>query len=178
MGPDQIKKLNQIRMLILDVDGVMTDGFIFMHEPNQWRRNFFIRDGAGIKKMIDCGYLVSVITGSKSEDIRQRVQNLGIHHFYEGALNKIPAFEKLIQESDIKEFEMAYMGDDYFDLPILKRVGFSSAPRDAHSEVLKSVDYISIFDGGRGSVRELCDAILLNGALRNNSKQQELKNAN
>jgi len=178
MGPDHIKKLNQIRMLILDVDGVMTDGFIFMNEANQWRRNFFIRDGAGIKKMIDSGYLVSVITGSKSDDIRQRIQNLGVHFYYEGALDKIPAFENLLQQSKIKEIEMAYMGDDYFDLPVLRRVGFSSAPKDAHSQVLEVVDYVSNFSGGRGAVREICDAIILNGALRDNTKLQGFSNAN
>lgn len=178
MGPSHCKKLNQIRMLILDVDGVMTDGLIFMNEEGQWRRNFFIRDGAGIKKMIDSGYLISVITGSKSDDIRQRVKNLGIHYFYEGALNKIPAFENLIEVSKLKEAQMAYMGDDYFDIPILKRVGFSTAPRDAHADVLKSVDYISTFAGGRGAVREICDAILTNGSLRDSSKEQEVNHAN
>lgn len=151
--------LKKIKLLILDVDGIMTDCKIWLDGEGEWRRFFSIRDGVGIKNLLNNGIQVGVITGSKSKDIQLRVKNLGITYFYEGALDKIPSFEDLLLKSGFKETEMAYMGDDLFDIPILKRVAFSATVPEAQSEVLSVVNFITQKKGGEGAVREVCDMI-------------------
>lgn len=150
-------------MLVLDVDGVLTDTRIWF-DGKEWRRFFSIRDGVGIKRMMDLGYKIAIITGSKSEDIRARAQALGISYFYEGALDKEPAFLKLINESGISPAEMAYIGDDIFDIPLIKKVGFGATVPEAVDEVLEVADYVTRRGGGIGAVREVCDYICKYGS--------------
>lgn len=163
MTAEQIKILSNIKLLILDVDGVMTDCRIFMDTNGEWKRFFSIRDGAGIKRLIEAGYKTAVITGSASNDIRARVKSLGIHYFYEGALDKEPSFAKLQVESGIAPEQMAYMGDDYFDIPILQKVGFAATVPEAMEEVFSVVNYTTKRPGGNGAVREVCDHIYRHG---------------
>lgn len=152
-------------MLIMDVDGVLTDCRVFLDSDGQWKRQFSIRDGYGIVRLIEAGYKTAVITGSKSKDIEMRVKGLGIHYFFEGSLDKLPAFEKLQKESGISAAEMAYMGDDLFDIPILKQVGFAATVSDAMEPVLGVVDYVARRPAGNGAVREVCELILKFGAM-------------
>ncbi|MEN0058805.1 MAG: HAD-IIIA family hydrolase [Bdellovibrio sp.] len=159
----EISKLKQIKMLVLDVDGVLTDTRMWF-DGSEWRRFFSVRDGVGIKRLIESGYKIAVITGSKAEDIRARVKSLGIHYFYEGALDKEPSFAQLQQDSGVKPFEMAYVGDDIFDIPLLERVGFKVTVPEAVEEVMESVDYVTRRPGGCGAVREVCDYIFKYGA--------------
>lgn len=159
------QKLLKIKMLALDVDGILTDCRIWYDGQGQWRRFFSIRDGAGIKRLIDHGYQLAIITGSQSEDIRERAKSLKIHYFFEGALDKVPSFQKLIEQSKLKPEEIAYMGDDYFDIPLLKDVGFSATAPEAMPEVIDVVDYVCQRPGGNGAVREVCDLIFQFGAL-------------
>lgn len=160
--------LSQVKMLVLDVDGVMTDTRVFWAptgpDQGQWVRFFSIRDGAGIKRLQVAGYKIAIITGSTSEDIRQRAKSLKIDFFFEGALDKQPAFEKLQNDSGLKPTEMAYMGDDYFDVPILKEVAFAATVPDAMEEALEICDYITKRPAGAGAVREVCDLIFKYGA--------------
>jgi 3-deoxy-D-manno-octulosonate 8-phosphate phosphatase (KDO 8-P phosphatase) len=121
-----VKKLKPIKMLVLDVDGVLTDCRIFMDSNGEWKRFFSIRDGVGIKLLHEAGYKLAIITGTKSADIQARAKVLSIDYFYEGALDKKPSFERLQKESGISSAEMAYMGDDIFDIPLLASVGFGA----------------------------------------------------
>lgn len=150
-------------MLVMDVDGVLTDTRIWF-DGKEWRRFFSIRDGVGIKLLAEHGYRLAIITGSRAEDIRERAKSLGVHHFYEGALDKIPAFEKLVQESQISPDEMAYIGDDIFDLPLIDKVGIGITVPEAVPEVLEKVKNVTKAPGGMGAVREVCDLILKYGA--------------
>ncbi len=159
-----IKKIRPIKCIAFDVDGIFTDCKIFMDSSGQWRRTFSIRDGYGIKRLIEANYKIAVITASKSMDIAERVKVLGIQHFYEGSLDKVPAFESIIKKENILESEMAYMGDDLFDLPLLKRAGFSATVEDAMDDVVSQVDYIAKRPAGNGAVREVCDLIYKWGA--------------
>ena len=162
-APIDIQKLKSIKMLVLDVDGILTDCRLWMDSNGQWKRIYSVRDGVGIKALIEAGYQIGVITGSVAEDVRSRVKMLGIQHFYEGALNKIPSFHELQQKTGLSPQEMAYMGDDYFDLPILREVRFAATVPDAMDEVLEQVQYVTRRPAGNGAVREVCDYILKYG---------------
>jgi 3-deoxy-D-manno-octulosonate 8-phosphate phosphatase (KDO 8-P phosphatase) len=165
--PINIEKLKSIKMLVLDVDGILTDCKIWLDSNGQWKRFFSIRDGVGIKSLIEAGYQVGIITGSKAEDIRSRVQILGIQYFYEGALDKVPAFNDLQKKSGLLPSEMAYMGDDFFDIPVLQKVQFAATVPDAMEDVFQSVHYVTHRPAGHGAVREICDYILKYGFYSN-----------
>ena len=150
-------------MLVLDVDGILTDCKIFLDSNNEWKRIYSVRDGVGIKALIEANYKVAIITGATAVDVRARVKMLGIHHLYEGALNKLPAFEDLQKQTGLKPSEMAYMGDDFFDIPLLEKVQFSATVPDAMEEVLETVQHVTKRPAGNGAVREVCDYILKYG---------------
>lgn len=158
-----IQKLKSIKMLVLDVDGILTDCKLWLDSDNNWKRVYSVRDGVGIKDLINSGYQLAVITGSKAHDVRERVKMLGIQHFFEGALDKIPSFQQLQEATGLKPNEMAYMGDDYFDIPLLKQVQFAATVPEAIDEVIESVHYVTKRTGGNGAVREVCDYILRHG---------------
>ncbi|KYG69777.1 hypothetical protein AZI87_10530 [Bdellovibrio bacteriovorus] len=159
----EISKLKNIKMLVLDVDGVLTDTRMWF-DGKEWRRFYSVRDGVGIKRIMEAGYKVAVITGSKAEDIRARVKSLGIHFLFEGALDKEPSFLQLQKESGIRPDEMAYVGDDIFDIPLLQAVAFGATVPEAVEEVLEIADYVTGRPGGCGAVREVCDYIYKYGA--------------
>lgn len=160
----EIDRLRFVEMLVLDVDGVLTDCRIWMDSDGEWKRFFSIRDGVGIKRLMESGYSVAIITGSRSADIRQRAQNLGISYFYEGALDKEPAFVDLQEKSGVSPDRMAYVGDDIFDLPLLAKVRFAATVPEAVDEVKDAVHYVTRRRGGEGAVREVCDFIHRYGA--------------
>lgn len=148
----------------MDVDGVLTDCRTFLDSDGQWKRLFSIRDGYGIVRLMEAGYKTAVITGTKAIDIERRVQSLGINYFFQGSTHKMPAFEQLQRESGFLPEEMAYIGDDLFDIPLLEKVGFAATVPDAMEEVLEVVDYVTRRPGGNGAVREVCDYIFKFGA--------------
>ena len=166
-----IEKLKSIKMLVLDVDGILTDCRLWMDSNGQWKRIYSVRDGVGIKALIESGYKVAVITGATAEDVRARVKMLGIHYLFEGALNKIPPFLDLQKQSGINPDEMAYMGDDHFDIPVLSAVKFSATVPDAMEEVIHSVQYVTKRPAGNGAVREVCDYILKYGFFSDQKKK-------
>jgi len=157
-------KINKVKMLVLDVDGVLTDCRIWMDSNGEWKRFYSIRDGVGIKRLIESGYKVAVITGSKAEDIRARVKVLGMHYLFEGHADKMPAFLDLQKQSGLNADEMAYVGDDYFDIPLLEAVAFGATVPEAVEEVISVAKYITKRPGGNGAVREVCDLIYKHGA--------------
>lgn len=168
-----LQKIQSIKMLVLDVDGILTDCRLWMDSNGEWKRIYSVRDGVGIKALIESGYKLAVITGAKAEDVRARVKMLGIHYLFEGALDKKPPFEQLQKDSGIKPSEMAYMGDDFFDIPILTAVQFSATVPDAMEKVLNTVDYVTRRPAGNGAVREVCDIILEHGFYSKSSQSKE-----
>lgn len=158
--------IGKVKMLVLDVDGVLTDGKLYYNGSQTWVRSFHILDGMGIKRLQEKGYQVAVITGSKSEDIRERMKVLGIQHFFEGSIDKVPALQEISKRTGLDFHEMAYMGDDYFDAPVLEKVGFSATVPEAVEEAMLAAKYVTKRSGGAGAVREVCDLILKYGAIK------------
>ena len=159
-----VNRLRRIKLLLLDVDGVLTDCRVFLDSSGEWRRFFSIRDGYGIKRLIEGGYQVGIITGSKAQDIQERAKTLKLQYFIEGTLDKKPAFEKILVQAGLKADEVAFMGDDDFDLPVLREAGFAATVPEAMEEVIENAHYVSTRPGGNGAVRELCELILKFGA--------------
>ena len=154
------EKLKKIKMLMLDVDGVMTDGMIIMDDEGRQLKNFNVRDGHGLKIIQRYGIEVVILTGRQSEVVNHRAKDLDIKEIYQGALNKKEVFQKILQKHNLTADFVAYMGDDIIDIPVLRQVGFSAAVADAVDVVKKSVDYVTKNKGGHGAVRELCEMIL------------------
>ncbi|MEW6057083.1 MAG: HAD family hydrolase [Bdellovibrionota bacterium] len=159
LSGDLRNRLKRIKMLILDVDGVMTDGRIWWIEGTGWTRAFSVKDGYGLKLLMRSGIDVAVISGGDSKSVRERAQFLGIKHCYLGDENKIIALEKIVKATGLKHEQMAFVGDDLFDIPVLKAVGFSATVPHAVVEVKEAVHYITVEPGGFGAVREIADLI-------------------
>lgn len=161
--PVDVNKVKNIKMLVMDVDGIMTDTRIIMGSDGSWKRFFSVRDGVGILQLAKQGYKTAVITGSNSLDVRKRMEHLKIDYFYEDKLDKVPAFNELKEQSGFSDQEISYIGDDIFDIPLLQMVGFSASVPEAVEEVKKECDYITNRNGGYGAVRDLCHIILNHG---------------
>lgn len=156
---DLQNRLKKIRLLILDIDGVMTDGRIFWLEGHGWTRHFHIKDGYGLRLLMKCGIDVAVISGGDSRDVRTRMEFLRISHVFLGDEDKLKALEKIQQATRLSYDQMAFMGDDLFDIPVLERVGFSATVPHAVDPVKARVHYVTDTPGGWGAVREIADAI-------------------
>jgi 3-deoxy-D-manno-octulosonate 8-phosphate phosphatase (KDO 8-P phosphatase) len=154
------EKLEKIKLLILDVDGVMTDGRIIMDNEGKEIKNFNVRDGHGLKVLQRYGIKVAIITGRQSKVVSYRAKDLDIKDVYQKVFNKKDVFEKIMKNLKVSPDEAAYIGDDIIDIPVLRRVGFSVAVADAADVVRKSVDYVARNRGGHGAVREICEMIL------------------
>ena len=154
------EKLKHICLLLLDVDGVMTDGGIIYDANGLETKRFNVKDGHGIKMLQRSGVEVGIITGRTSIVVDNRARELGITRVYQGSLKKIDSYEDIKANTGLEDQQIAYMGDDVIDVPVLRRVGFSAAPLDALSEVRSVVDYVATCPGGYGAVREVCDHIL------------------
>lgn len=150
----------------------MTDTRIWLDSNGQWKRFYSIRDGVGIVRLIESGYKLAVITGSVAEDIQSRVKKLGIHYFYEGALEKETSFADLQKKTGLSPGEMAFVGDDIFDIPLLKEVGFAATVPEAVDEVKEVVQYTTVRAGGMGAVREVCDVIYKYGSLSHKTREK------
>lgn len=155
-----IEKMKTIRLLVLDVDGVMTDGKIIMNDMGREIKNFDVKDGHGIKILMRCGIDVILLTGRRSAVVEHRAKDIGIEEVYQGIYNKLEKFEEILQNKSFNYENIAFVGDDIVDIPLLKRVGFSVAVADATEDVKKCVDYITKKAGGDGAVREVCELIL------------------
>ncbi|CBE67372.1 MAG: HAD hydrolase family protein [Candidatus Methylomirabilis oxygeniifera] len=149
-----------IRLLIMDVDGVLTDGRIFYNAEGVQSQAFFVRDGYGLRMARQAGLLTAIVTGRISAAVTHRANELGITEIHQGATNKIEVYEMLLQRYGLTDEAVAYVGDDLNDLSVLGRVGLSVAPADADPEVTTRVAYVTTQLGGRGAVREVIDLIL------------------
>lgn len=147
-------------MLVLDVDGVMTDGGIIMDGGGGESKVFNVRDGHGLVLLQRHGISVAILTGRTSTVVEHRARDLKIKEVYQGALNKKEVFVGLLQKNNLLADDVAYMGDDIVDIPVLKMAGFSAAVSDADETVKKIVDHVTASRGGRGAVREICEMLL------------------
>lgn len=153
-------KARQIRLLIVDIDGVLTDGGLHFDNRGEEYKTFNSLDGHGIRMLLACGIEVAVITGRQSKIVSHRMGDLGVEHIYQGNRDKRPAFEKLLRDTGLEASQVAYVGDDLPDLPIMRRVGFAVAVQNAHGFVKQHCDLVTSASGGHGAVRELTDFIL------------------
>ncbi len=152
--------LERIRFLILDVDGVMTDGSITYTSSGDEIKTFNCKDGPGIKYWVRSGHAVGIISGRESVMVSRRAKELGIAFLKMNEKLKLPAFESMLAEAGVEPDEVAMIGDDLLDLPILRRVGLPIAVADAVDEVKEVAAWITALPGGRGAVREVTDVIL------------------
>ena len=157
------EKLSKIKMLVMDVDGILTDSRIILDSSLGWKRFFSVRDGIGIHQLRHNGYKTAVITGSNSDDVRKRMEGLKIDYFFENKHDKGPAYEELKKISGMSDDEISYIGDDIFDIPLLQMAGFSATVPEAVEDVINECDYITNRGGGYGAVRDLCQLILKHG---------------
>ena len=153
-------KAKNVRLVVFDIDGVMTDGSLSYLEDGTELKTFNAKDGQGIVMLNKAGIKTAIITAKESPIVLKRAEILGITKVFTGQKNKIIAFNSLLDEFQISKEEAAYMGDDYPDLCVLKEAGLSSCPNDAIEDVKKEASFISSYNGGKGAVRELCDFIL------------------
>jgi len=156
-----LAKAGDIRMLILDVDGVMTNGSITMDQHGDEWKSFNVRDGHGIKMLQRADIQVAIITGRSSKVVAARAQDLGIEFVIQGCLNKGEGLTDMEQQSGIAAEQCAMLGDDVLDLPPMYRCGLSLAPNDAHQAVLSHVDWISDLPGGGGAIRQAAEGLIL-----------------
>ncbi|HEY0720381.1 MAG TPA: 3-deoxy-manno-octulosonate-8-phosphatase KdsC [Gammaproteobacteria bacterium] len=157
---DILAKAAQIKLIIFDVDGVLTDGSLFIGDDGEEYKAFHSRDGHGMKMLHATGVEIGIITGRTSNVVRHRMQGLGIHHVYQGQLEKLPAFQELTAKLGIDPQQVAYVGDDVVDLPILTRVGLAVAVADAHPLVKRHAHWTTPHGGGRGAARDVCELIM------------------
>jgi 3-deoxy-D-manno-octulosonate 8-phosphate phosphatase (KDO 8-P phosphatase) len=152
---------NKIRAFITDVDGVWTNGQLWLGDNGQWRRHFYIHDGLGLIHLMKAGIKVAVISGSKTEDIDARCKVLGIEEYHLGVGDKKPVFLEILKKWNLKTDEVAYVGDDVIDLEVLELAGLPFTVPNAHPKILANKKFICTQKaGGAGAVREICDQIL------------------
>jgi len=149
-----------VKLLILDVDGVLTDGSIILDNEGNEFKVFNVRDGHGIKMLLRAGVRVALITGRHSKVVERRARELGITEVYQRCHIKTVAFDHIIEKYGLSEKEVAYVGDDIVDIPIFQRVGIPIAVRDATDEARDHAALVTQNRGGRGAVREVCDFLL------------------
>lgn len=153
-------KLKDIHLLLLDVDGVMTDGGIIYDASGLETKCFNVRDGHGIKMLQRYGIEVGIITGRTSVVVDLRAKELGISLVYQGALKKLESYEDVKRRTGLDDSRIAYIGDDIIDVPVMRRVAFAAAPADGIPEARAAAHYVTTLGGGKGAVREVCDLIL------------------
>ena len=153
-------KARSVRLLALDVDGVLTDGRLYFDQSGQEMKAFSTRDGMGIKALQRSGIPVAFITGRQSPMVRQRAEELAVKLVFQGANDKLLALQAVLDASGLSAEQVCYAGDDWIDLPVLGRVGFSATVADADPVVRQRVDWVSAEAGGMGAVRALCNLIL------------------
>jgi 3-deoxy-D-manno-octulosonate 8-phosphate phosphatase (KDO 8-P phosphatase) len=159
--PELLLQAQGIRVVFLDVDGVLTDGGLYMTEAGETIKRFNTLDGHGLKLLQRAGITPAVITGRDSKPLRLRLAALGIEHVHYGTEDKRPAAEETLQALNLNWSQAAGMGDDWPDLPVMQRCALACAPLNAHSEVKAIAHYVTDVPGGAGAVRALCDLLLV-----------------
>lgn len=157
---DILERAAKIKLVIFDVDGVLTDGSLFLGDDGLEYKAFNSRDGHGMKMLQQCGVTVAIITGRTSKVVEYRMQSLGVTHVYQGQLDKRQAFTELLEKLTLDAREVAYVGDDVVDLPVMTKVGLAIAVQDAHTMVLQHSHWQTPSCGGRGAGRDVCEMLM------------------
>ncbi len=160
VSQDVLARAARVRLVIFDVDGVLTDGKLFFDQDGREYKSFHARDGHGIKLLQGTGVATAVISGRRSQSVALRMESLGIRHIYQGCENKLEAFDQLRLELALAPDEIAHVGDDLLDLPIMRRVGLAVAVADAHFSIRQHAHWVTANPGGAGAAREVCDLVM------------------
>ncbi|NNK32367.1 MAG: HAD hydrolase family protein [Xanthomonadales bacterium] len=158
--PLLLERAARIRMLVLDVDGVLTDGSLYFDNEGNEMKAFNTRDGLGMRVLQQQETVLALITGRQSNIVERRAENLGIDFVYQGRNDKLDAFHELLAATGLDEQQVCYAGDDWLDIPVLERVGLAVTVPEADEIVKGRAHWITQRGGGRGAVREICDLIL------------------
>jgi 3-deoxy-D-manno-octulosonate 8-phosphate phosphatase (KDO 8-P phosphatase) len=159
--PELLLKAQGVKVAFFDVDGVLTDGGLYLSEQGETLKRFNTLDGHGLKLLQQAGITPVVITGRDSPALRLRLQALGITHAHFGTEDKCPAAEKTLRALNLNWTQAAAIGDDWPDLPVMRRAALSCAPVNAHAEVIAAADHVTALGGGHGAAREFCDILLV-----------------
>lgn len=157
---DILDRAARIRLVIFDVDGVLTDGSLYLGDDGQEYKAFNSRDGHGMVMLQQTGVQIGVITGRTSRVVDLRMKSLGVAHLFQGCRDKLPVYESLVRDLGLTDEVIAYVGDDLVDLPIMRRVGLAIAVADAHDLVRGHAHLCTRAAGGRGAAREVCELIM------------------
>ena len=157
---DILAKAAQIKLVVFDVDGVLTDGSLFIGDDGQEYKAFHSRDGLGMKLLRKSGVEVGIITARTSEVVKHRMESLDIEYVYQGRLEKLPALKELLTKLGLSFEQTAYVGDDVVDLPVMRQVGLAIAVQDAHPLAKQHAHWQTPHGGGRGAARDVCDLIM------------------
>lgn len=157
---DILQKAAKIKLVIFDIDGVLTTGALFLDNDGKEYKAFNSKDGHGLRMLQDGGVEVAIITGRQSELVQHRADDLGITRIYQGKREKLPAYEELLAETGLNHEDIAYVGDDVVDLPVMTKVGLAICVQDGHPFVKKHSHWITDNNGGCGAGRDVCELIL------------------
>lgn len=157
---DILEKARGIELVIFDVDGVLTDGGLFLGDDGQEYKRFHSRDGHGMVMLMESGVKIAIITGRTSNVVRIRMESLGIEYLFQGHRDKLLPYEELKMELGVADRRIAYVGDDVMDLPVMRRVGLAIAVQDAHPLVRRHAHWQTSHGGGRGAARDVCEMIM------------------
>lgn len=155
-----MEKASRIKLVIFDVDGVLTDGSLYLNAEGGEYKAFFCRDGHGMKMLKSAGVEIAILSGRSSRAVDNRMAELSIHLVYQGQGDKVAAFESLLQRLSLSAAEVAYVGDDVIDLPVMRLVGLPIAVADAHPMVAEHASWKTPSPGGRGAAREVCELVM------------------
>jgi 3-deoxy-D-manno-octulosonate 8-phosphate phosphatase (KDO 8-P phosphatase) len=158
--PLLVERAARIRMLVLDVDGVLTDGRLYFDNSGNELKAFCTRDGLGLRALQTQSIEIAFITGRQSRIVEQRAAQLGVSHVHQGRTDKLNAYHEVLAETGFEDRQVCYAGDDWIDIPVLDRVGLAVTVADADPVVKKRVHWVTPRAGGQGAVREICDLIL------------------
>lgn len=158
---DVVARAQQVKLLICDIDGVFSDGTVVLANSGEELKGFNTKDGYGIRSLIDSGVEVAVITGRKSTIVQTRMSSLGVKHIYQGMDQKLEGYGQLKSDLNLTDEQIAYIGDDFPDAPVMLKVGLSVATGDAHPYIKSIAHLVTTLNGGRGSVRELTDLLIM-----------------
>lgn len=160
MTQDAIERARDIKLVAFDVDGIMTDGSLYLTDDGHETKAFNSLDGHGLKMLKSTGVELAIITGRTSQLVIHRARNLGITHLHQGAHDKLTVYRQLLQDLNLSEAQTAYMGDDVVDLPVMRRSGLAITVPAAPDLVKAHSHYLTRREGGRGAVREACEFIM------------------
>ena len=156
-----LTRAKAVKLLLFDVDGVLTDGSLFLDNHGEEYKAFNSRDGHGLKMLQRNGVAVGIITGRDSKIVAHRTRELGIAHVRQGCADKLPVYEEMIRELGFKPEQVGFVGDDVVDLPIMLRAGFAVSPQDGHFLVKRHAHWVTPSAGGRGAGRDVCELLML-----------------